>query len=49
MRHLSTPTLPEFADVVIIGKDDAASMNCEAEGRMKFKKSFAEDVIGKAI
>lgn len=29
VRHLSTPTLPEFADVVIIGKTDLVGRDRE--------------------
>lgn len=29
VRHLSTPTLPEFADVVIIGKTDVVGRDRE--------------------
>lgn len=38
VRLLSTPTLPEFADVVIIGKSGA-------EG----SENFMETVVGKAV
>lgn len=43
-RFLSTPTLPEFADVVIIGKHEG-----KKEKQRKEDGELKETVIGKAV
>jgi hypothetical protein len=44
VRYLSTPTLPEFADVVIIGEYGQTS----GEKRRKEDEKLRETVIGKS-
>lgn len=39
VRHFSTPTLPEYADVVIVGEENAEKRSVEARKKLLMENS----------